>query len=260
MSASNQESIVVVGGGIVGLSIALSLARAGAAVTLLERGELASEASWAAAGMLAPLAEADSQGPFLALGLASRRAYDSYLQALFEDSGAPAPEITSAPLVRLAFNGAERAELNERRQIADSVGVPTEILTGDNARRREPAISDACVAALFSSTENAIDPRALCQSLIAAAMRRGVDIRTYTQVNGLRTRSASRRCMLSTTSGDISAGRVVLCGGAWTSRIVCDIALPEFSSRKGQLIAFDMPLGAELRSILYVHGTYIVPR
>src|SRR5438477_3760995 len=93
--------VVIVGGGIIGLSVAWHLRREGVAVRLLERGQVGGQATGAAAGMLAPLAEAKAPGPFVELGLASLARYPDMVEALHEETGMD-PESVGPGMLRVA--------------------------------------------------------------------------------------------------------------------------------------------------------------
>ena len=81
------SEVLVVGGGVIGASVAFHLAREGVGVTLLERGEVASQASGAAAGMLLPLGEAHEKGPFLSLGQRNLAVFPDLVDELCARSG-----------------------------------------------------------------------------------------------------------------------------------------------------------------------------
>jgi len=86
--ARQSGSIAVVGGGVIGLSIAWRLAQSGRSVTLFDQSKTGSEASWAAAGMLAPGGEYDEHSALAEFGLASRRLYGPFIEELQAESGA----------------------------------------------------------------------------------------------------------------------------------------------------------------------------
>src|SRR5579871_3935702 len=107
---SRSADVVIVGGGVIGLSVAWELVRAGVGVVLLERGQIGGQATGAAAGMLAPLAEAAAPGPFVELGLASLRLYPAFAEALREETGIDA-ELVGPGMLRIALNEAEEDAL-----------------------------------------------------------------------------------------------------------------------------------------------------
>src|SRR4051812_142785 len=83
-----STDVLVIGGGVIGLSIARELHRSGVRdITIVERGTCGREASWAAAGMLSPQAETDEVGPFFDLCARSRDMYPEFAAALFEETG-----------------------------------------------------------------------------------------------------------------------------------------------------------------------------
>src|SRR5947207_12123932 len=107
-----MPDVVIIGGGIIGLATALECAKAGLKVMVLERGQIGSGASGAAAGMLAPLAEAKQPGAFVELGLASLRLYPEFTAAIKEASGLEV-ECPNPGLIRVALNPAESSWLRD---------------------------------------------------------------------------------------------------------------------------------------------------
>src|ERR1700730_15826122 len=112
---------VVIGAGIIGASVAWRLASEGAEVTLIERGRLGREASWAAAGMIAPQAEAQGPGPFFDLCVNAREVFAATVDRLRAEAGVN-PEYDDAGILYVAFDAAEQAELAERARWQQSAG------------------------------------------------------------------------------------------------------------------------------------------
>src|SRR5271170_6260917 len=125
---------IVIGGGIIGSSVAWRLAREGVAVSVLERGRAGQEASWAAAGMIAPQAEAQGPGPFFDLCLRARDVFAATVEPLRAESGID-PEYDEPGILYAAFDETERVELQERANWQRSAGGTVQELTGPDARR-----------------------------------------------------------------------------------------------------------------------------
>jgi len=256
MSEATSE-VVIVGGGIIGLTVAWNLARAGVGVTVLERSEVGDGASNASAGMLAPLAEANRPGPFLELGIASLSRYADFVQALHEETGANA-ECCSPGLLRVAMNEAEEAEFCTAswQQLA---GLPVEHLSGDEARRLEPALSPDVIAAALSPAEKQYDPRQLVRMLALACARCGVRIVECAPAVGFET-TKGRVTGVRTATEVFPCGAVVIAAGAWADQVArwLGARLPVFPVR-GQILAL-RGLPSPVSYTIYAHAGYIVPR
>ena len=113
---------VVVGGGVIGCAVARELALSGLAVTLVERDGPGANASWAAAGMLSPLAEADRADPFLSLLLHSRSMYPELAAALRAETGLDVEYRDDGTLL-VALTEGEDAELEERYRWQAEAGL-----------------------------------------------------------------------------------------------------------------------------------------
>src|ERR1041385_1561299 len=111
---STNSKIIIVGGGVIGLSIARALALRGARdVTVIEKGEFGREASWAAGGILAPQIEADAADDFLRLACASRDLYQHFAEALHKETAIDI-ELDTTGTLYVAFSGAEEREFRAR--------------------------------------------------------------------------------------------------------------------------------------------------
>ena len=83
-----NSDVLIIGGGVIGLSIARELHKKGVKrITLLEKGLIGQESSWAAAGMLGPQAEANEGGTFFDMMLESRNLYPAFAAELLDETG-----------------------------------------------------------------------------------------------------------------------------------------------------------------------------
>lgn len=252
-----MADVVVVGGGIIGLSVAWNLAGAGVSVTVLERSQVGDGASNASAGMLAPLAEANRPGPFLELGLASLRLYPAFIDALRGETGMNA-ECASPGLLRVALNEQEAAEFCTPAW-QRAVGLQVELLDGAAVRALEPALSEVVYAAALSPEEKQYDPRDLVRMLALACVQRGVTIRECTMALGFVT-DGDRVTGVRTATEVIPCGQLVVAGGAWADQLTRWLggSLPVYPVR-GQILALRC-LPSPIRYTLYAHDGYLVPR
>lgn len=139
---------VVIGGGVVGLSVARALTRRRAGkVMLIERAGLGAEASSAAAGMLAPQAEAVCDDDFFHLACRSRDMYPAFAEALREETGIDI-ELDLTGTLYVALNEQDQKEIEYRHDWQIRAGLPVEKLQLEEARLLEPCISGNIRAAL----------------------------------------------------------------------------------------------------------------
>jgi glycine oxidase len=229
-----SAGIVIVGGGVIGLSIARALSVRGLTdVLLIERAELGREASFAAGGMLAPQIEADEHDAFLKLACTSRDLYKDFAAALLEDSGVDI-ELDPTGTLYLAFDEIEQREIEQRFTWQTSIGLKVEKLSLADAHSLEPNISQHAVAALRFPDDIQVENRHLLEALISSSQRRRVSIVTNTVVHALRI-ERGRVAGVETDRGFVSTEKVVVAGGAWTSGIK---HLPDVSIEpvRGQMI------------------------
>lgn len=133
-----QTEVAVIGGGIIGLSVAWQLARAGVETVVFERSEAGKSASWAAAGMLAPQAEVGFEEiNFLKLGQESLALYPRFLAELKEDS-AMTVELDTRGTLMIALDRDDREALKREFDFRRKIGLAVEWLSGSEARERSP--------------------------------------------------------------------------------------------------------------------------
>src|SRR6266851_1743745 len=157
--------VVVVGGGVIGLVIARALSLRGLHdVLLIERNSLGAEASFAAAGMLAPQAEADCADEFFYLACESRDMYPAFAASLREESGIDV-ELEPTGTLYLAFTEHDVNEVEKRYQWQSEAGLAVERLTAGAARSLEPAISEKIRGALKFPLDMQVENRRLINAL-----------------------------------------------------------------------------------------------
>jgi glycine oxidase len=256
-----RAEIVVIGGGVVGLSIARALARRRAGrIALVERGRLGAEASHAAAGMLAPQSEADGADEFFELACAGRDLYPEFAAALTEETGIDI-ELETTGTLYLALTGEDEEEIARRYEWQRRAGLKVERLSANEARRLEPCISPEVRGALLFPLDVQVENRHLVAALSSSVEKQGVRLFTDTEVRSLSI-ERGRVCGVETSRGKIDAPLVVVAAGAWTSFLTSrDKGSPHLRIEpvRGQMICFESrPRMA--RHVIYSPRGYIVPR
>lgn len=250
--------VLVVGSGVIGCAVARHLAREGARVTVVERDRPGAEASWAAAGMLAPLAEANGPDPFLDLLLRGREAFPACAAALREETGIDVGYSDAGTLV-LALTDEDECEMEHRLAWQKAAGLPVERLSACEARALEPGISPATRWALRFPGDHQVENRELARALWTAAARAGAEFRCGTGVAGV-LRDGSRVAGVRLQTGEqLAAASVVVAVGCWAGRLEgLPRPLPVLPVH-GQLVAVEVIPQRFRHSIDSARG-YLVPR
>lgn len=249
---SGTRHAIVVGGGIIGLSCAWRLARDGWRVTLLDGAPEAREASWAAAGMLAPHHEAHGPDALWRLGIDSLARWPGFVEDLGSDAGAVDLHLAGGLLPVL--DEADAAEVAARQRFLTAHDIPARWLAPDELRRVEPALTHACSGALLLPGGQ-VNPRLVCTRLQAAAAEAGATIRYHTPVQAIVPHG------VVVTAGEVVDGdEVILASGAWTPGLaaLAGIDLPG-EPVKGQMLRLRANDGV-LGHFVHCHHAYLVPR
>jgi len=255
---SSNADVVVVGGGVIGCAIAYYLSRERARVVVLERGLIGGEASGAAAGMLAPLAEAHGPSAFLDLCLTSHRLFPELTDALHAETGVDVEYVPSG-LLRVTFSEPEEAELRSQIEWQDRLGMGVRWIDGEDARSLEPLLSPRVRGATYSPLEHQVNPGKLVQGLARAAEAQGAVIRQETPVAGI-LRRGHRVTGVRLAHETLSADNVVLAAGPWTKRLAAALGVRvPVKPVRGQMLA----LGGgppPVRHIIWGPKGYVVPK
>jgi glycine oxidase len=259
-NSNEQADVVVIGGGVIGLSVARALAqkRVGK-ILILERGPLGREASFAAAGMLAPQAEANSDDAFFQLCCRSRDLYPTFAAQLLEETGVDV-ELDNTGTLYCAFTAHDRAEIEKRFAWQRRFGLSVAQLTSSEARELEPNLSDTLLGALKFPLDTQVENRKLIRALIAANEKLGVKCFVHSAVASLRVERGAVTGV-TTAAGFLSARNVVIASGAWTSFIEIENAAPHVRIEpvRGQMLCFDSK-PALAHHVIYSPRGYLVPR
>jgi glycine oxidase len=259
---AGSPEIVVVGGGVIGLTIARGLRADGAAVTVLERDVCGRGASWAGAGVLAPPNPHRSDA-VAELHLRSLAMFPALCAELLAETGVD-PEYDPCGEIEVALDerGLQslRSDARAARERSRPDGMPAfEVLATDEARRLEPSLAAKAVGAMLCrETAQVRNPR-LLQALKASCMKRGVSILESEEVFDILV-EGERFVGLQLSDQVVHAAKGILCAGAWSTQIGTRLAaLMPVRPVRGQMICMklDRP---PLSRVVSRGKTYWVPR
>lgn len=271
-----MSDVVIVGGGIVGCACAYELAKAGASVTLLEYGKTGMQSTNAAAGMLAPMIEAQTPGAMTGAGMRALRAYPGKVVEVEGACGFDV-ELRLGGILKVAMSAQQTDALQRRCAWQRELGLPMEWLDAAACRELEPRISEGVLGGMFSSTEGSVSNQLLTLGLERAAIALGADIRQRTPVTGFTSRGGR---VIAVRSGDASFGcdAVVIAAGARSGQIAAHLRAPRDARApgadsqrptartrlpvrpvRGQMIALG-GMSTPIRRIVWGADGYLVPR
>lgn len=262
MTAASGADVVVVGGGVIGCSIAYFLAAAGARVTLLERSHLAAGASGVAAGMLAPQVEAPFADPFFELALLGRSEHAGLAERLMDEVGLDV-EYRATGILRVARTEAERTELQRQQRWQSARGLAAEWVDSDDLWRREPLLRGVAgrllAGGLWLPDEAQVRSPRLVQALATAAIKQGAQLLEGSWAIGLE-KIGQRATGVVTPTGVVRAQTIVLAAGVWSPELARGAGLDvPVTPVKGQVLSL-RGLGKSPRHVLWSGECYLVPR
>ena len=241
-----NSDFIIIGGGVIGLATAFRLATEGARVSIVERGAIGAEASWAGAGILAPLLPWQYAAPVTDLCRHSLALYPDWIATIKAAGGIDAEYQRSGMLVLPPFDTAAAQQWCAQHQ------WPLQIVAADLY------LADSGAALWLAEVAQVRNPR-LIQSLRAAVMACGVRLLEHTGITALSLAGQSVE-NISTTSGKLSADAYITCAGAWSQQLLVDYPPAKtIKPIRGQMLLFKTE-PEYLQHIIYQHGIYIVPR
>lgn len=256
MFDKHSADAVIIGGGVIGLTIARALALRGMRdVCLIERATLGAEASSAAAGMLLPQVEAATKDDLFTLACRSRDLYASFAAALHDESGIDV-ELDSTGTLYLALTEHDQEEIEKGYYFQHRAGLSIELLNAIEARELEPCISTSTLGALLFPQDIQVENRRLLAALTNSVTSRSVTVLTETNVDSLII-ERNRLTGVQTSRGVVSSSTVVVAAGTW-SGLIKHAHIP-IEPVRGQMVCLEAKPHLT-RHILFSRRGYLVPR
>jgi glycine oxidase len=265
MTGVSTYDVAVIGGGVIGASIAFELSAENLRTVVLDRQEPGREASWAAAGMLSPAPHVAEDSALTPLANESLRIYPEFIERIEEASGVGTRFERNGAL-EILFAESDDTERGHSVVRNEHLGVRCEALGLEQARELEPELNPGARAAMWFPEEATIEPRLLMDALLKAAQRRGVEIRANCAVTNLLF-EGDRCCGVVAGGEKINAKQVIVAAGCFSQTIAENkTSASDMLARcapthpvRGQMIGLQVR-GVKLRRVLRSKDRYVVPR
>lgn len=279
-----STDLVVIGGGIIGLSVAYEAARRGSSVLVVEKDRPGGGATPVAAGMLAPVSEAEPSTPeLIELGLESCRLYPEFVRSIEQDSGLRCHYETDGTLMV----GLDRDDLEELEHAAiahEQLGLEVERLDARAIRKLEPRLSPRAIGGLRVNADRQVDPRAMSAALFEAILARGGTVLSGWELTALEAGESVEAVLIDEVVGPgdemvdegaranretrgqghglgnarVRTSAVVAAAGPWTHQLLPELGSLPLRPVKGQVVRLrGEPL---LRHVVRTPDVYLVPR
>lgn len=254
---------LIVGGGVIGLSLAWELSKRGRQVHVIDRQEPAREASWAGAGMLPPAARQNVVHPFDHLRALSHELHPIWAAELREETGIDTG-FRRTGAIYLARRPGEAASLVASAAFWRDEGITVEPLSTDALAEMEPALAPlaregAVRAAYLLPEESQLRNPWHMRALLAACQKRGVKVTAHCAAQSFLV-AGGRVEGVQTDHGVLQAEQYCICSGAWTRMLLEQLGVTNgIEPIRGQIVLFRSPT-VSLRRIIIEGSRYLVPR
>lgn len=257
----NQRDVVVVGGGVIGLSLAWRLAARGAKVVVCEAGPVVGAASRAAAAMIAPNGYVEPlTDPFLRLRCDGAARWPSFAAELEAASGRPVRHQRIGSLL-VAFTPDDDALVERLHDFHERLGIRTEPRSAERVHETQPGLNGDVRGGLFFPDDGCVCPESAGQALVAAITAAGGEVRPHTGVRRLLVRGDRAVGVVTEDGTELEADTVVVAAGAASGALdgVPAEAAPPIRGVKGQSVYVRADRPDMVRTVVR-GGVNVVPR
>jgi len=254
---------IIIGGGIIGLTIARGLYKRGYDLTIVDKDVIGKGASWTAGGMLAPQSEGLDIDDFFKFCLESRDMYKDFTEEIVEETGKKV-NYWKCGILCPAFDEMEMEylinKMNEYKSVGkNNIEFKNFNLNGEWIDRSEleniyTSLGKDILGGVLYYEDGQVDNQLLLEALKSYVIREKIDIREKTKVLGIIEENGKFEAV-KTENGKIEGDFCILSAGAWTGEI---IDIPIFPI-KGEMISMEIDIG-EIDRVIFSSKAYIIPR
>lgn len=254
----HKYDAIVVGGGVIGGSIAYNLAKRGSKVLLLEKDQLASKSSGAAAGMLGAQAELEGDSPLFPLAKRSREMFPHIAKELQEVSGVDI-EFVNKGMFKVALSNEEASQLKNIIDIQRNAGEEAEWFSTEELQKVEPLLANEIKGGIYIPKDGQVSAPQLSKAFFQSAAVLGAEIKEFTAVHSF-IFEKKKVIGVETDDGNFYCENIIVANGAWSRQLLEKSGLElTVYPVKGEcfFVKTHKPL---LEKTIFSHGCYLVPK
>jgi glycine oxidase len=259
VSSQQTTDVLIIGAGVIGCASAYYLSKDGLKVTVLERGEIGSQASGAAAGLFSWLKPSARLDPYNRLLLTSHALFPSLISEL-QDATGIAIEYQQSGTLRTIQHPKRILRLQSWLAYCQHEGLSVTLLSEEQTRLLEPLLSPDICASLSFPTEGQVRAQSVVAALSQAAINNGSVFYTHTEVIAVHHHNQRVVSVTTATGETISCGHLIIAAGAWAASCGAwfDLDIP-VRPQRGQVLSLHQP-SPPIRHIIIGKGIYIAPK
>ena len=250
--------VIIVGGGVIGSSIAFYLSEQGKKVLLLEKDKLASKASSAAAGMIGAQSELEKNDSLFQLARKSREMFPKLAQTLKERSGIDIEFVTNG-ILKIAETDEDVSNLQLIISSQKEYGQEADWISQTKINSLEPSLSKHIKGAMYIPNDGNVSAYNFSKALAVSAIKLGATILEDTEVYGFM-KEKNKIIGVKTTVGPFYTAETIVAGGAWSEQLLGELGVKlDTYPVKGECFSVRTKMNPIKRTI-FSKNCYIVPK
>ena len=253
-----MHDVLIIGSGVIGMSIARQLSQSHFDIAIVDRDIPGMHASYKAGGMLGAQNEFTTDSELFQLAVASRSLFPELSDALYHETGIDI-EFQQSGLIKMASSTKDVKWLTQQYAFLKSKDPSVELLSDDELFNLSNGHVEPTDLAIYIPKDGQINANHYTKALLQSIIQR--DVHRYYQTEVKHIHHNNGFYTVTTNNGDIHAKKVIVAGGAWSTQLLKDYAIPrQVIGVKGEVLLVEQPSLKLNHTVFMTNGCYIVPK